>query len=42
MAVSPDRSVASEQAGDDKSYAEDLSKAEVSKRINALRAKLKL
>ncbi|RUU82757.1 DUF3072 domain-containing protein [Mesorhizobium sp. M7A.F.Ca.MR.362.00.0.0] len=31
-----------EQANDDKSYAEDLSKAEASKRIDALRAKLKL
>ena len=31
-----------EQAGDQKSFAEDLSKAEASKRIDALRAKLKL
>jgi hypothetical protein len=31
-----------EQAGDQKSFSEDLSKAEASKRIDALRAKLKL
>ncbi|ESX45441.1 DUF3072 domain-containing protein [Mesorhizobium sp. M0924] len=31
-----------EQAGDDRSYAEDLSKAEASKRIDALRSELKL
>nr|WP_050589942.1 MULTISPECIES: DUF3072 domain-containing protein [unclassified Mesorhizobium] len=31
-----------EQAGDDRSYAEDLSKAEASKRIDALRTELKL
>ncbi|ESY44930.1 MULTISPECIES: DUF3072 domain-containing protein [unclassified Mesorhizobium] len=31
-----------EQAGDDRGYAEDLSKAEASKRIDALRTELKL
>jgi len=32
----------SEQAADDQAYAEDLTKAEASKRIDALRAKLNL
>jgi len=32
----------SEQAEDDEAYAEDLTKAEASKRIDALRAKLNL
>jgi hypothetical protein len=32
----------SEQAHDDKAFAEDLTKAEASKRIDALRSKLKL